>query len=129
MSNGYIKINIKGGEAGLKFAHLSNKLFLEAMALNAPYYTDVNGFNEIGWAKLFHCAYINNCVIKEAKPVLTLEDFVEWVESVVTDEVAKEQFATAATVWSEAQSTKELMDKVAALNATDEKPKKGKKKE
>jgi hypothetical protein len=129
MSNGYIKINIKGGEAGLKFAHLSNKLFLEAMALNAPYYTDVKGFNEIGWAKLFHCAYINNCVIKEAKPILTLEDFVEWVESAVSDEVTKEQCSQAIIVWSEAQSTKEIIEKVNALNATDEKPKKGKKKE
>jgi hypothetical protein len=129
MSNGYTKITIKGGEAGLKFAHLSNKLFLEAMAKNGEYYADASGFNEIGWAKLFHCAYVNNCVIKEAKQVLTLEDFVVWVESVVTDETAKEQFTTAATVWSEAQSTKELMDKVASLNATDEKPKKGKKKE
>jgi ribulose kinase len=129
MSNGYIKINIKGGEAGLKFAHLSNKLFLEAMARNGEYYADASGFNEIGWAKLFHCAYINNCVIKEAKQVLTLEDFVEWVESVLTDETAKEQCSQALIVWSEAQSTKEIIEKVNALNATDEKPKKGKKKE
>jgi hypothetical protein len=126
--NGYVRITIQGGEAGLKFAHLSNKLFLEAMAANGQYYADAEGFNEIGWAKLFHCAYVNNCVIKEAKQVLTLEHFVEWVEGVMSDEERKGEFAQAVTAWSEAQSTKELIEKVAALSTVgDEKPKRKKK--
>jgi hypothetical protein len=121
----YCKVTIDSNVVGLKFNHLSNKFFMVALFENGEAYSDTGGFSDLGWAKLFHCAYRSNCYIKESKPELTVEDFYNYVESIGNDEGAKAEFLEAVKVWSETQSTKELVQKVEELTG---KPKKSKKK-
>jgi hypothetical protein len=97
-----------------------------ALFENGEAYSDGKGLSDLGWAKLLHCAYRFNCSVKEEKAVLTVEDFFNFIEGLNDNPTGKEEFLEAAKVWSETQSTQELVKKVNDL--TGEKPKRSKKK-
>jgi hypothetical protein len=112
--NGYTRITIEGHEVGLKFGYECNKWFLTAYFDQIETYSDGKNLTLIGFAKLFHCAYRNNCAIKDEKPVLTNEDFYNGIEQMLRDE--PEKFSEALDVWAKAESTKDVLDKLKALN-------------
>jgi hypothetical protein len=122
----YCRITINSNQVGLKFTHQSNKWFMLALFENGEAYSDGNGFSDLGWAKLLHCAYRFNCSVKEEKAALTVEDFFNFIEGLNDNPTGKEEFLEAVKVWSETQSTQELVKKVNDL--TGEKPKRSKKK-
>jgi hypothetical protein len=129
--NGYVRITINNSEVGLKFGHLAQKLFWDVAEKRWEFYAGDNTtpFSQYGWAKYFHAAYLNNCLLKEADPTLTYEDFAEWMETIGTDESVREQFKKAVNVWGEAQTTQEILKNLQAVASTgEEKPRKGKKK-
>jgi hypothetical protein len=120
----YCKITVSGKEVGLRFAHLSNKWFMVALFENGEAYSQESGFTDLGWAKLLHCAYKNDCAIKELKPELTVEDFYNHIDSLSSDEQGQKDFLEAVKVWSETQATKELVKKIEELTGKTKKSKK-----
>jgi hypothetical protein len=121
--NGYTRITIEGHEVGLKFGYECNKWFLTAYFDQIETYSDGENLSLIGFAKLFHCAYRNNCAIKDEKPVLTTEDFYNSIEQMLRKD--PQGFADIVEVWSKSESTKEIIEKMQALNneVTDEEKK------
>lgn len=117
----YTTINIKGQTTGLKFGYECNKWFFTAYVDNFETYTDGENLSLIGFAKLFHCAYRNNCAIKEIEPTFSGGDFYEWMEENLITEEGKEKFASIVSVWSETQNTKDIVGKLQALRHDEEK--------
>lgn len=120
--NGYIQIKIKEETVGLKFAFPSVKWFAEAMLKaeqeNLEAYF-LKGFDEkgeetstltdYGFAKLMQCAYRNNCLLKEEKPGLKFEDFVEWVNDHNT-EAGSAEMSEVLKVYAESSVNKKIIE-------------------
>lgn len=120
----YTKIDIKGHEVGLKFGYECNKWFFTAMIENLDTYTDeVENLSTLGFAKLFHCAYRNNCIIKEVETTLKTADFYDWLEESLVTEEGKTKFASIVNIWAETQNTKDIVAKMQALREPDEEKK------
>jgi hypothetical protein len=128
--NGYVRISINGSECGLKFGHLAHKSFWEVAESRWNVYSGTKEtlFSQYGWAKYFHCAYVNNCVLKEIDPVFSYEDFVEWVEAAVNDPAVMGEVQKAVKGWEEAETTQDIIRKLNAATQTEDRPKKSKKK-
>jgi hypothetical protein len=111
--NGYTTININGQTVGIKFGYLAIKEFsLAAEKKRAVYYDKVNGEEQLsflGIAKIIHCGYKNDCELKEVDPVLTLEDFNNWVEGIVGNVEAQKELTRVLTVFSESQFVKAMI--------------------
>lgn len=103
--NGYIKVTVSGQEIGLKFGYPAIRMFFEAAETHKQDYFIGDNITDIGFAKLCHCAYKNNCLIKETEPALTLEDFVNWAES-----EDKEILANVMVVYSESTIGKKVTE-------------------
>jgi hypothetical protein len=120
--NGYIQIKIKDEVIGLKFAFPSVKWFAEAMQkavdekLEAYFVESIDEkgdaqstLTDYGLAKLMQCAYRNNCLLKEEKPVLLFADFVEWVNDHNTEEGGVEM-GEVLKVYAESSVNKKIIE-------------------
>lgn len=85
---GYCEITMNGQPVGLRFALPAIRFFYEALEQRPDLYTlgDSANFTIEGLAKFIQAGYINQCDIKEVKPVLTYEDFFNYSERVADDE-------------------------------------------
>lgn len=120
----YTTIDIKGQQVGLKFGYECNKWFFTAMIEHLDTYTDgEEQLSTLGFAKLFHCAYRNNCAIKDVETTLNTGDFYEWFEENLSTEEGKEKFASIVSIWAETQNTKDIVAKMQALREPDEEKK------
>jgi hypothetical protein len=114
MNNGYTTININGQAIGIKFGWGAIKEFAEAdQKRHDVYYSKINvegkeveSLTYLGIAKLLQCGYKNNCDIKEVDPVLTLEDFNDWVEGTLDNAQAAEELTKVLNVFSESKLVK-----------------------
>lgn len=120
--NGYIQIKIKDEVVGLKFAFPSVKWFAEAMAkavednLEAYFINSIDDkgdetstLTDYGLAKLMQCAYRNNCLLKEEKPVFKFEHFVDWVNDHNTEEGGAEM-GEVLKVYAESSVNKKIIE-------------------
>lgn len=109
--NGYIQIELAGCPVGLKFAYPAIKWFMEATAKNRDVYfveTDKGEtMTDYGMAKLAHSAYRNNCLLKDTDPVLTFEQFTEWVTEQI--EASGEILAQVLTTYAESAISKKVV--------------------
>src|SRR6188472_4661141 len=110
--NGYISIQVSGKPVGLKFAYPAVKWFLEAATTRADVFF-VEGdagsmVTDYGMAKLIHCAYRNNCLIKETEPVLAFEDFINFVEE-ETEKTDSTVLADIYTCYAESSISKKIV--------------------
>lgn len=109
--NGYIQIELAGGPVGLKFAYPAIKWFMEATAKNRDVYfvetEKSETMTDYGMAKLVHCAYRNNCLLKDTDPVITFEQFTEWVTEQI--EAGGEILAQVLTTYAESAISKKVV--------------------
>jgi hypothetical protein len=109
--NGYIQIELAGAPVGLKFAYPAIKWFMEATVKNRDaYFVETeNGetMTDYGMAKLVHCAYKNNCLLKEVEPVITFEQFTEWVTAQI--EAGGETLANVLTAYADSAISKKVV--------------------
>lgn len=108
----YIQIEINGQKVGLKFGYPQAKEFAIALAENVDLYFEGEEITAFGLAKLFQTAYKNDCLVKEVKPVLTLEHFTDWVDTVSENETAQTQMLDALNIWQESKYTKLWIDNI-----------------
>lgn len=110
--NGYTQIEINGQQVGLKFAYPAIKWFMEAAAGSDLYFIegDSGGFTVEGLAKLIQCSYKNNCLLKEVEPVLTYEDFFNWVEQGQETETGQADLIRVTDVYAQSTVMKKLID-------------------
>lgn len=128
--NGYTTIEINGEKIGLKFGFPQYREFAIATADNLNLYFEGDGMTNMGIAKVLHTAYKNNCLVKEVKPTLSFEHFVDLVEENEENEAVLKQVAEALNVWGEAKYTKlwveDLKKKTVELQKITQQPKKSK---
>lgn len=111
--NGKTTIQINGQAVGLLFAYPAIKWFTEATLQDGGmYFTPGEGatFTVEGLAKLIQCSYRNHCFIKEVEPVLTYEDFYEFVCERQDDEDGQKELLRITEVYATATVMKKLVD-------------------
>lgn len=103
----YIQIEIDGQQVGLKFAFPQVKEFAIALEQYPTECFDKNSENITGFglAKLIQSAHKNNCLLKECKPVVTLEQISDWVDRGIHDEAIQNQLLDVVTVWQKSEFT------------------------
>lgn len=111
-------ITIGGAQVGLYFGYPCFNSYTTACFENAEFASLQDG---AGVAKLFQCAYINHCLLKEVKPVLTYEDFYMWVEAMINGDT-KEVIEDLLNTWAECTTTKKSLERIKELaDSVDEK--------
>lgn len=110
--NGYTQIEINGQKVGLKFAYPAIKWFTEESLKTDIYFVegDNGGFTVEGLAKLIQCSYRNNCLLKEVEPVLTFEDFFNWVEQAQETEDGQAELIRVTNVYAESSVMKKVIN-------------------
>lgn len=111
--NGLATITINGQQVGLRFAYPAIKWFSEASIKNGDaYFTDGTGggFTVEGLAKLFHCSYRNQCLIKEVEPTLSYEDFYNWVDERQRTEEGQAELVKVTEVYAESSVMKKMVE-------------------
>lgn len=118
--SGYIKVQIGEQSIGLRFGFDAIVMFAEASAKKEKKYfrkVEVKEGEEpksmltiLGMAKLFHCAYLNNCEIKEVDPELTNEDFYNWVEELNDTKEGRVVMRSVVDVYVGSTSSKKLVE-------------------
>lgn len=107
----YTQIEIEGKKIGLKFGmasfrYLQNK-FIDGVSFNG------NELNEIGIAHIIYSGYYNNCLIKDEVPFILFEEFVDFIESNLKNDVILEEIKRIIGIWSEndfIKSTQEVKE-------------------
>jgi hypothetical protein len=121
MSNGKISINTGTDIISLRFAYPAVRWFLEAMQDKGDFfYTEdqagkVSAMTVEGIAKLIHCGYKNDCLVKEIPELFSYEYFFDWCEKAQEDESVKKQIEDVLTCYagtSYAKKVKEMADEV-----------------
>lgn len=110
----YIQIEIDGQQVGLKFAYPQVKEFAIALEQfpTECFDSNVENITGFGLAKLIQSAHKNNCLLKECKPVVTLEQISDWVDKGIHDEVIQNQILDIVTVWQKSEFTITYFDAV-----------------
>lgn len=111
--NGNVTINFNGQQVALKFGFPQTKqwgLFLAEDLINSAtgkgLFFEQEGITTWGYAHLVYSAYLNACMVRKERPVLTFENFSDWVDaSVNTDEFQKE-LQEVITEWEASEYTK-----------------------
>jgi hypothetical protein len=112
MVNNYIKIEINGKEAGLKFGFPQAKEFAIAIGANLEMFFDGDNYSPYALAKMIYTAYKNNCLMKEVAPLITFEEISDWVDGAVSNEERKKLLFSIVQVWQESEYTKSWLDQV-----------------
>ena len=91
----YTSIEINGEKVGLKFGMASFRYLA-----NTKFVENDDALNEIGIAKILYSGYYNNCIIKDAEPKFTLEDFVDLIEANLKNEEFINEIKRIIDLWS-----------------------------
>lgn len=117
MNNGYCKITIDEQEIGLKFNVYCNVWMQEAIAEDKEGILTAKVIVEekeetiptlFWYAKLLYFAYKCNCILKQDKPILTYENFFDWVE--VNSSGESNQLSELMEVWSGTNASKKMIE-------------------
>lgn len=95
----YTQIEINNTKIGLKFGMASFR-YLQGKFIEGVSF-DGNDLNEIGIAHILYSGYYNNCLIKEIIPTIPFEDFVDFIESNLKNEIVLQQIKDTIKIWSE----------------------------
>lgn len=60
-----------------------------------------NELNEVGIAHILYSGYFNNCLVKDVEPLLTFEDFVDFIEQTLMKKQSIEPITNAIKVWAD----------------------------
>lgn len=100
----YTQIEINGTKIGLKygmasFRYLQGK-FIEGVSFEG------NDLNEIGIAHIIYSGYYNNCLIKEIIPSIPFEDFVDFIETNLHNDIVLQEIKGIIKIWAESDFIK-----------------------
>ena len=109
----YTAITIQGKEVGLKFGMPSFRIISEKMEKLMGY--DDENLNETGIAVVLYAGYVNNCMLKDISPELTLEHFSDYTESAIINGDAK-QIQGAIDVWVNSQFMQKAVENAKEVN-------------
>lgn len=110
----YIQIEISGQQVGLKFAYPQVKEFAIALEQYPTECFDkqLQNITGFGLAKLIQSAHKNNCLLKECKPAVTLEQISDWVDKGIHDEDIQNQILDVVNVWQQSEFTVTWLEEV-----------------
>ena len=94
----YCTLTIDSKKIGLKFGMASFRYLSEGKLVEGKSFNG-NEINEIGISHILYSGYYNNCLVKDAEPELTFEDFVNYVENSLIRN--NDEIMNAMKVWSE----------------------------
>lgn len=105
----YCTITINGEKIGLKFGmasfrYLSQNKFVEGKSFQN------NELTEIGIAYILYSGYLNNTIVKDIEPTLTLENFVDYLENNLKNIDFLEEVKKAIEIWSSSEFVKQTQE-------------------
>lgn len=98
--NGRTTLIMQGTEVSLKFGMYSFRVISERLEKSKGY--DEGTLNETGISIVLYAGYLNDRVLKDAEPQITLEDFADFVESALING-DKDQITKAIECWTQSQ--------------------------
>lgn len=111
----YTTIKVEDKEVGIHFGYDCAKRFFVSLAYNKEAYLIGDDLTQMGFARLLNYAYVNNCALKDLKPVLNIDHFYKWVSDnvIVGEENAEAQMVLS--IWLETKETQDVLGKFLAL--------------
>jgi hypothetical protein len=94
----YTSIIINGQKVGIKFGMASFRYLSEKFVDGKAYHN--NELTEIGISYIVYSGYYNNCIVKEEEPNLSFSDFVDWVETSLTDSEKSKEVMDVISLWA-----------------------------
>jgi hypothetical protein len=96
----YCTITINGQKVGLKFGMASFRYLSDGKLVEGKSFVN-NELNEVGIAHILYSGYFNNCLVKDVEPLLTFEDFVDFIEQTLMKKQSIEPITNAIKVWAD----------------------------
>jgi len=109
----YTQIEINGEKVGLKFGMASFRYLA-----NSKFVGDSQELDEISIGKILYSGYYNNCIIKDVEPSLTLENFVDYIESNTSNEDFIQEIKRVISIWGENEIIKKANNTETAKKKT-----------
>lgn len=94
----YITLTINNEILGLKFGMASYR-YLQGKLVNGKTF-EANELNEIGIAHILYSGYYNNCLVKELDIKYKFEDFVDWIETNMSNQIVLDEIKSAMDLWA-----------------------------
>ena len=109
-------VQVNGQTIGLRFGMQCAREFIVASIEKRDIFftkdeNEYSNLTEVAISKLIHCAYRNDCSVKDVIPVLTLEDVCNWVEEKILSE-SLEEIQDILNAWGESQATQKSLAKI-----------------
>jgi hypothetical protein len=102
----YCTITIKEQTIGLKFGMASFRYLSDGKFVEGKSFVK-NELNEIGIAHILYSGYYNNCLVKDVELKLSFEDFVDHIESSMTNKSTLNEITSAIKLWSDNEFIKQ----------------------
>jgi len=101
----YTTLTINGENVGLKFGMASFRYLSEGRFVEGKSFAN-NELTEIGIAHILYSGYYNNCLVKDELPKFTFENFVDFVESNLSNTEVLLQIKSAMDMWADSEFIK-----------------------
>jgi hypothetical protein len=103
----YTKIQIDGGEVGLKFGYEAVKeFFIDCEQNKEEYFDSSASLTVFGIAALVYWAYRNNQLIKEEEAIIKMETFEDWVLEKAATEQGLAELGNIGKMYEESRYVK-----------------------
>lgn len=107
--NGVATITVQGKPVRLKFGLPAVKRIFEKMA-DGDFIKD-NIYTYTGMAHILYAGYLNSCLLKEATPAMTFEDFYTLIEDYAFDKTNEEEITAALRSFEQSRFIKSATGK------------------
>jgi len=94
----YTTITINNDTISLRFGMASFR-YLQGKLVQGKTFEN-NELNEIGISHILYSGYYNNCIVNEIDVKYTFADFVDWIESNLTNDDVKSDIRKAMEIWA-----------------------------
>lgn len=104
----YTTITFNNETIGLKYGMASLRYLTDKFDNNSSFIN--NELTEIGIAHILYAGYYNNCLVKNIDTKITFEEFVDWIECNLKNDIVIEDIKKAIDVWSQNEYIKQSQD-------------------
>lgn len=108
---GYIDIQVAGKTVNLYFGYSAYKAFINgAIQYREQFLTEEGGLTDFGFTHLLQTAYEAHCINHKIKPVVSFDDFCQWLDESTTTEEGKAILNKVLETWAQSKEVKKMIE-------------------